>query len=70
MSESDDCEKRLRAAEPFLREQRLLAFGAAAFFDVGERDCKEHEQRRPCREGVVLLVGGDGEEEQREPGEE
>ncbi len=39
-------------------------------FREGHNAGDEDEKRRPDGEGVVLLVGGDGEEEQREGGEE
>src|SRR5215469_8941348 len=64
--DAGDGEESLRSAEPFLREQRLLALGAASLFNSREHACDEHENRRPRRERVVLLVGGDAEEEQRE----
>jgi hypothetical protein len=39
-------------------------------FDVGERGGEKKEEREIDGEGVVLLVGGDGEEDQDEGGEE
>jgi hypothetical protein len=42
----------------------------AVFFNAGHYAGDEDEQRRPDREGVVLLIGRDGEEEQRPGGEE
>ena len=53
-----------------VRKQRLLAFRSRDFLNVGEHAGDQDQQRRPCGKGVVLLIGRDGEEEQRECGEE
>ena len=69
---------RLPAGEPAGGEQRMGAVGAfvrravhsAFFFNACNHAGDKDEQRRPHRKGVVLLVGGDGEEQQAECGEE
>ncbi len=43
---------------------------SATFFIAGENAGDQDQERRPCGKGVVLLVGGDGEEEQGECGKE
>jgi hypothetical protein len=42
--------------------------GNALLLDAGHHAGDENQQRRPDGEGVVLLIGGDGEEEQRPRG--
>src|ERR1700678_3191848 len=61
---ADDGEDSLSASEPGEREQRASFVVTAALFGVGQQTCDENEQGGPCREGVVLLVGGEREEEQ------
>jgi hypothetical protein len=60
----------LGAGEPGGGEQGLAAGlavnKAAIFLDTGDHGGDEDEHGRPNREGVVLLVGGDGEKQQRE----
>ncbi len=68
----------MSAGEPGCGEQRVAAIRvrvgtavqAALLFNAGYHRGDKDEQRRPHREGVVLLVRGDGEEEQRPGGEE
>jgi hypothetical protein len=74
---ADDGEDGLRAGEPAVESSGLLLgpfvrvpSGRAVLFNAGQHAGDEDEQRRPDREGVVLLVGGDGEEEQSPGGEE
>ena len=63
-------ECRLRAGQPPGRKQRLAAFWSAnrrsSFFNRRNYGCDQHHERSPNREGVVLLVSGKSEEEQRE----
>ncbi len=57
----------LRCVDPG-GDRAAIALGS--LLDRRQRSGNQHQQRKPRREGVVLLVGGDGEEGQNERGED